>query len=249
MMVCRPHVTSIPVIPQKQPFRWDVTLTASPKDEPIVAESPELPPPAEPDSPPSATVHAQLEDRGDAHARGPVASLLSAGPTPGGGFQSSMTESAEPDKPSMQVIPAADASAVVPPDVESPRESDRLQVRTDLENPTVVRRPGPINRPVVNRIARQDYTWLMDTLRSRLEQVKVYPPSARANHAQGRVLVQVSIQDDGRIEDVEIEESSGHPILDLAACVALRDASPLALDHEIEGAPVIMVVPLRYQLE
>jgi len=98
-------------------------------------------------------------------------------------------------------------------------------------------------------MALPDYGWLMDTLRAKLERVKVYPASAKAGHVQGRVVVQVSIDGDDRIANSEIEESSGYPVLDQAALDTLQAASPLALSHRLDGPPIVMLIPLNYQLE
>ncbi|MCC6141416.1 MAG: TonB family protein [Nitrospira sp.] len=152
-----------------------------------------------------------------------------------------------------QAAPSAVASPATsplpPPEIERLHDSSSLQVSAQPENPEVLQRPQAISRPVVTRAAFPDYTWLMDTLRTKLEQVKVYPSSAKASHSQGRVVVRVSILSDGHILDSEVEESSGHPILDQAALDALQAASPLTLAHRLEGESVVMLVPLNYQLE
>jgi protein TonB len=83
----------------------------------------------------------------------------------------------------------------------------------------------------------------------RLERVKVYPASAKASGAQGRVVVQVSIHGDGSMTNSGIEETSGYPVLDQAALDAVRAASPLKLAHVLDGPPIVMLVPLNYQLE
>jgi protein TonB len=217
---------------------------ASPKDEPIVAESVELPQreqvvPQQPEA-----VLAQTDYHEDT-----ITQQKSDPDSPLQTFEAQAGQVMHEKFLQPPDIAGTAASVMLPPEVESPRDSDSLQVKTELVGPTVLRRPAPITRPIVSRIARPDYTWLMNTLVTKLEQVKIYPPSAKATHIQGRVLVQVSIQRDGHIEDVDIEESSGHPVLDLAAQTALRAVSPLDLDHQIEEAPVIMLVPLNYQLE
>jgi periplasmic protein TonB len=105
-----------------------------------------------------------------------------------------------------------------------------------------------MTRTLFSKTVLPDYTWLMDTLRTKLERVKTYPALAKANHWQGRVVVQVHIERDG-IANSEIEESSGHAVLDRAALEALQGVSPLTLAHELNSSPVVMLVPLNYQLE
>ncbi len=148
-------------------------------------------------------------------------------------------------------MPVVTSSETVqpPPEVERQRDLNRLQVETELESPTVLQRPPVLTRELIDRMALPDYGWLMNTLRAKLERVKVYPASAKTSHVQGRVVVQVSIDGDGRIANPEIEESSGSSILDQAALDALQAASPLTLSHRLEAPSVVMLIPLNYQLE
>ena len=140
-------------------------------------------------------------------------------------------------------------SLVPPPHVEHQRDSDRLQVETQLDTVTVLQRPEAVSPTVIHRTILPDYTWLMETLRTRLERVKIYPRLAKEDRLEGRVVVQVLVQDDGRIAQIRIEESSGHSVLDEAALAALEAVSPLTLAHRLEKASVAMLVPITYQLE
>ena len=146
-------------------------------------------------------------------------------------------------------VPSPVASVLPPPDVESQTDSKLVQIKTEVENPPVLQRPQSVTRTISNKAVLPDYGWLMDTLRTKLELVKTYPALAKTKHWQGRVVVQVSIERHGRIVNPEIEESSGNPVLDRAALEALQAASPLTLAHDLEGGPVVMLVPLNYQLE
>ena len=141
------------------------------------------------------------------------------------------------------------APALPPPDVAAQRDAKTIQVEMEIEHPTVLQRPQSVTRPLITRTAYPDYGWLMDALRTKVDEVKVYPRAAKLAHAKGRVVVQVSIQGDGRIVSPEIEESSGYPMLDQAALDTVLAASPLKLDHLLEGMSVVMLVPLNYQLE
>ncbi|GKS56753.1 hypothetical protein YTPLAS18_02800 [Nitrospira sp.] len=137
-----------------------------------------------------------------------------------------------------------------PPDhVSAERESHLLQVATTLERLLVRQRPPRVNKPVVNRMIVPNYTWLMDTLRDKVEEVKAYPALAKINHWQGRVVIQVEVLGNGRLRNATIEQSSGYQILDEAALETVRAASPLKLTHALKGAFVVMSVPLSYQLD
>jgi protein TonB len=49
-----------------------------------------------------------------------------------------------------------------------------------------------------------------------------YPPRARALRIQGTTLLTVLVADDGRVTQVVVKESAGHPDLDQAAVDAVR---------------------------
>jgi len=254
------HTSLIPPIPQKEPFRWDVSLMASPQDQPMIAQgvSPqEASAAAEPDL--QTTVDARPSQTSQQRRQPEESSLTEAvAPrvVPTSAAHLAAPESGHSTVPAQHTAQAAamavsmpNTSILPPPDIESPRDSSHLQVEAQIETPPVLQRPSAITRSIVTRTTLPDYSWLMDVLRRRLERLKVYPLAAKAAHAQGRVLVQVRIQGDGHVLNPEIEESSGHAILDQAALEALRAASPLELDHVLEGESVVMLVPLNYQLE
>jgi protein TonB len=81
-------------------------------------------------------------------------------------------------------------------------------------------------------------------LRNRIEQEaqKVYPQIARRNGWQGRVLVEMHLDGDGRLADVFLVASSGYPILDEATINAVHRASPFR--------PIarVVTVPVEYRL-
>lgn len=255
------HMAPSRAIPQKEPFRWEVSLLAAPKAETMVADGiqpQEAASVAETD--PGETTDARSSEQVAEFSTHParsvrqeeIAQTVSFRQRTAGPVSASDSLPEESDRLNhATIMPAASpaGSVLPPPEVESQYDSNRLQVETQLESPTVLQRPQSVSRPVVNRTTLPDYTWLMDTLRTKLERVKVYPPAAKANHSQGRVVVQISVLDDGRIANPEIEESSGHPVLDQAALDALRAASPLTLGHRLEATPIVMLVPLNYQLE
>lgn len=97
-------------------------------------------------------------------------------------------------------------------------------------------------------IQKPDYGWLADPLLRRIETLKQYPALARLNHLEGRVVVRIVIEADGRIASVAIARSSGHDVLDQAAMETLRQASPIALSQPLEKSSVTIHIPLSYRL-
>ncbi len=53
-----------------------------------------------------------------------------------------------------------------------------------------------------------------------------YPEQARRQHIYGNLVLIVSINKDGSVENIEVRRSSGHPILDAAATRIVRLAAP-----------------------
>ena len=70
----------------------------------------------------------------------------------------------------------------------------------------------------------------------------VYPPIAKAAHAQGTVTVQIVVDEEGYV--IMAQAVSGHPLLQHAAVVAARQArfSPTLL----EGQPVKVFGVIAY---
>ena len=251
---------SLQAIPQKNLFRWEVSLLAAPKVDTMVANNveyqeaaplAEIDPGAMPDVSPVEPVEVYASHRNDSVVQETATSHVFPWQQADQEPVYEKSRKKVHDRKSVAAMPGMRSSESVlpPPDVEHQHDSDRLQVEAQPESPTVLQRSPVLTRPLIDRIAVPDYGWLMNTLRAKLDRVKVYPVSAKASHVQGRVVVQVSIYGDGRIGNPEIEESSGSAILDQAALDALQAASPLTLSHRLEGTPIVMLIPLNYQLE
>jgi len=240
--------------PQQASFRWDVSIMAAPPPEATIAEgatAQEATPSQEiytEGSVPQPSVSSREPVVPQYKEQDPLADLsLERALEP----KARLDQHSQRKNDTARAMTAASASesAIPPPDMISESESTMVQVQAEPVQTPVLHRPSAIVRNLVSRSIRPDYGWLMNTLRSRLEDVKTYPAPAKANHWQGRVVIQVSIEPDGRITNAEIQQSSGYPVLDLAALEALQAASPLRLAHELDGRSVVMLVPINYQLE
>lgn len=64
------------------------------------------------------------------------------------------------------------------------------------------------------------------TVRTRIESKKRYPTAARRFELEGRTGIKMTILKDGRLEKVEIVESSGYKSLDKAALQSVQNAAP-----------------------
>ena len=128
-----------------------------------------------------------------------------------------------------------------------PREAS--QPVQEVMSPVESSPPPLIARSITPRPAtKADYGWLADSLFRRVVELRHYPRTARLNGFEGKVVLRVSIKQDGNLEDVSVVQSSGHESLDNAAMEAVRRACPLHLKHELERPKVVMTLPVTYSL-
>ena len=104
--------------------------------------------------------------------------------------------------------------------------------------------PAPINAPT-----KRDYGWLSETILHRVEELKLYPTSARVDPAEGKVVLKVVINEDGSIGEVEVFQSSGHPALDKAAIETMRQAAPFNLPRPLGQVSKTIKIPMNYRLD
>lgn len=121
------------------------------------------------------------------------------------------------------------------------------QAPESTSGPTQTARLTP-STPPASVAKKPDYGWLAASLLPRIESLKQYPAEARVKHLEGRVLVRIVIQEDGRIVSATITKSSGHDILDLAAIETLQKSSPITLTQPLEKSSVTLQIPINYQL-
>jgi len=99
-----------------------------------------------------------------------------------------------------------------------------------------------------NERSRPHYGWLLETLRTRIEEVKRYPDLARSNHWQGHVVLRTRIGQTGELLELTILESSGQPLLDQDARATVSQVFPLKLREPLGHPSVVVQVPMSYRL-
>ena len=70
------------------------------------------------------------------------------------------------------------------------------------------------------------YAGYMRKLKEKIESIWVYPPEAQARGLYGDLKIRFTIKKDGKLGTVELERTSGYPMLDKAAIKALKDGEP-----------------------
>jgi TonB family protein len=94
-----------------------------------------------------------------------------------------------------------------------------------------------------------DYNWLKRLLWERIDRIKQYSDDALENEWEGRVIMVVTIRSDGRIDNVDVAESSGTRLLDREAAHLIAQVSPLELNRVLDAAQVKLRVPISFGLK
>ncbi|TFG96618.1 MAG: TonB family protein, partial [Myxococcales bacterium] len=79
-------------------------------------------------------------------------------------------------------------------------------------------------------------------IRERIQAAVDYPPLARMRRLEGVAQVRFAIAADGRPQELAVEGSTGHAILDRAALAAVEAAAPLPWVYGL------LEVPVRFEL-
>lgn len=95
--------------------------------------------------------------------------------------------------------------------------------------------------------SKSDFGWLGEALRNRLQETNKYSAKARMNGVEGRVVLRVTIKEDGELL-ATISKSSGHDILDQDALEAVKRISPLPLKHPLGLPQQVLTLPMTYTL-
>lgn len=167
-----------------------------------------------------------------------------------------------PSTGAVDPVPALDRTANAPtnehpitqtisPTAEGP--SDRAMVSSSKEmGPSTMhgreKEASALNAPG-GKSAGPDYGWLKRLLWERINRIKHYSDEALMHEWEGRVVMVVTVRSDGRIEEVQVAESSGNRSLDREAENLITRASPLELDRALGAARVKLRVPISFGLE
>lgn len=178
----------------------------------------------------------------------PLPEALEASPA-----QPSTEPSSTSTSPSHKEIDQQHASISSPPSDHEPitQSSPSLTTVPQPPEPTSAPTSTAALAPSTSHISapkKADYGWLAGILLPRIEALKQYPVDARLKQVEGRVVVRVVIQEDGKIVSAIVAKSSGHDTLDQAALETIRKVSPITLTQPLEQSPVTLHIPIRYQL-
>ena len=86
------------------------------------------------------------------------------------------------------------------------------------------------------------------SFRRRIQELVVYPLSARRRGVTGKVEVEVVLEPTGRVRDAAVVASSSHSMLDDAALDAVRSLSPVPLPENLPRRPLRVRLPIVFDL-
>ncbi|MFM7841614.1 MAG: energy transducer TonB [Nitrospira sp.] len=228
-------LSDLRLAPQPEPFKWDVSVVepmmqpnTTRQAQPTPPPSPQQKPSSEPVKPQPVVQAVQAVQRVVQQEVRTVTPVVQPTPQP----METIARTAQPIEPAD--APAAPAAA---PAVSSEPAPSTVAAAPVTQMP-VRSAPAP----------QRDYGWLAETLRDRIEELKRYPPMARMNNWQGKVVLKFVVKEDGTVENLEVVQSSGHTVLDEAAMDTIRRASPLPLKHELGKPRVTFQFPINYML-
>jgi periplasmic protein TonB len=86
------------------------------------------------------------------------------------------------------------------------------------------------------------------SFRRRIQELVVYPLSARRRGLAGKVEVEVVLEPTGRVRDVAVVATSSHSMLDDAALDAVRSLRPVPLPENLPRRPLRVRLPIVFDL-
>ncbi len=90
-----------------------------------------------------------------------------------------------------------------------------------------------------------DISPILEGLRRRINEKKIYPYVARKKGLQGVVFIILRLDESGNPIEVRVTQSSGHRVLDNAALSLVEKVLPY--EHDL-GQPFTLEIPIRYSL-
>ena len=235
-----------------EPFRWNISLVSSIESDSTMAVLPEKAPPNESPIDPPPVVAAppptafSPSERPDTPAPEPGTRKSGAKM-----HRDTKSMSASADKLYQVVGPDGSVSFTnVPSDSrfqEKVIDSSRLSTVASAAALTSTPKTGISPRPSPATIKNNNH-WLWEALLRRMVEETNGEVCFRAEPVEGRVMMQLVIDDVGKISQVQVLQSSGHAILDQTTVDILRQISYVSLSHPLEKPSVTLQFPMTYRL-
>ncbi len=245
-------VKQIQLVPQDEPFKWNVAMV-SPAQlvQPTTSSPNQAPAPSVPSTTSASSPHVQQS--------APAQTLPSPQPL-AQQTTSSISERAstpvvteppppQPTTPSQSVAHTAQPAEPIGHETVAPMVVEAASIEKPADSPMVVSAASAAQTAPSSALTKRDYGWLSEAILRRVEELKRYPASARVDRAEGKVVVKAVINEDGDISEVEVFQSSGHPGLDKAAVDTMRQAAPFHLPLPLGQPRMTIKIPMNYRLD
>ena len=102
-----------------------------------------------------------------------------------------------------------------------------------------------IEVPPVAKEPAVDFSSVIQGIRKKIIQKKIYPYAARKKGIQGIVFILLKLDEQGYLIELRVTQSSGYKILDKAAVSLIKKVVPY--EHGT-GQPVSIEIPIKYSL-
>jgi periplasmic protein TonB len=159
-------------------------------------------------------------------------------------FKAAVAEPApEPEPPPMPPRPEREPEPAAKPEPEFPPQPATPAAAPAAPAPAPPRDPGPM------AAAEETAEIIMARPLYRENPPPPYPPAARQRFYQGTVLLAVLVNEQGRVEEMEVATSSGHPLLDRAALKGVRDWRFEPGRRNGQAVAMWVQVPIRFAIE
>ena len=174
-----------------------------------------------------------------------------------------VTPPAAPPKASREAAPKAALATRTPQPQKTPVKREEQQPEPDtrqaptfdlsqlsseiasLEAQLADERQAYAKRPKIHRLnaastMRDKGVWYKEEWRKKIERIGNlnYPDEARRKKIYGQLILNVVIRKDGTIDDLRLVESSGHEVLDQAACRRIQQRARFRPATDRSGAEV-----------
>ncbi len=100
--------------------------------------------------------------------------------------------------------------------------------------------------PIIDPALEQEY---LAALHRALQEAMQYPRRAKRRRQEGVALVEFTVYREGRLEGIQLRESSGFPILDEAALNTVRAIKQFKpIPEELSKNMLTLAIPIRFEL-
>jgi protein TonB len=161
------------------------------------------------------------------NARNEETPSVQAGPTPPAGGSEEIKESANPPKSSPTSGGRGDGGAVFLASAGPESAKGGIPLGVGGKGSGAGQGDGGTSRLSSLPKTSGDGDSVIAEIMRRIEKAKLYPRMARRMGTEGRATVRFRIKTDGKVEGVELIESSGSEILDQASLETVQRAAPL----------------------